>query len=1398
MVIYDVVSIVGESKGNVIINGNGENIFKVNNDTEIYNLTFINSNAIYHTNGNLDIYDSAFINNTALNGAAIYSQSNGTLNIYNSNFNNTIGGSAIYTSTETLIESCTFENNNASLDTGTIYATNDININNSSFNSNKYASIYLTNELIANIENNTFNYNSEAPAIIISNANNTRIKNNKFLDNTNGINIANSDASIINNTFLSSEIHIVNSTVDLKNNLMDSMIYLTDGKIVNVVLTFLNNETVIAQNETNNLTATVSDDMGNLICGGEITFTANGETIGTVDAVDGEAVIESEFTKGDYVISGNYSSCENCIVNTGLLRIDIDYYWFINETGYETLIDAIDAAGINDVIKGIPGTYDVGMIQIGHRTRPAEPWVINKNITITSLNETPIVLKAIDKYIFNIDYYSNVTFENLILTGANNPTGWGGAMHSMGKNTVVVNNCTFINNTAEDGGAMSMWGNLYINNTLFINNTATVFGGAIYKDGDGDFLMENSKFISNHAYTYAGAFYAMGYSEVIQVFKNITFDDNDATCGGAIFAHGKNMTFIDCNFTNNKAVDKGSGYIPLGGAVYAHNALTRFYNVNFVNNSAEGNGGALQLDNSLSSVVNSSGRHITIYWAILENCSIINNSADGDGGAIYSGEALRNYVNLTNVVIKNNTAYNAAGFVNLYGFYTLNNVTFEDNKNTKGDVLIYTYGMYSFPESYYSNITMSDCKFINNDAKYIVRLTSDYSNLTISNSIFENQSVILDNYGINSVLDNNTMVNPIGKYSIENQGILSLNNNTLINPIYNDGTITSPTCITVLDNDTIVAGIDEVVLLTAVIEDDNHNRILGEEFLFAINSDGKIRYVAANAEYLANYTVMAGTQIVSATLNDESLTDLSIRKGTIVNKNASKMSIDVNSPILGETAVITVNMNSDATGMVNITVNGETYSVDLKDGVAVLEVADLNAGKYKVQAYYKGNEIYGPSTAETTLIVSKISDYDMSLDISDVKEGEDLNINVSLPEDANGLLSINIAGEIQYSNVKNGTASISIPGLTEGTYNLTVSYLGNEKYASKSINETVTVKEKDKLIITAPDVEKYYKGSERFVVHVSENDKPLVGVDVSITINGVTYNRTTDENGNASMALGINSGTYVVTTKVNDTVVNSTVVILPTVDGKDIVKVFRNATPYEATFKDSNGNFLAPGTDVQFNINGVFYSRKVNENGVAKLNLNLEQGNYIITATNPVTGENTANNITIIPRIVDNNDLVKYYRNASQYVVTVLGDDGNPVGAGETVTFNINGVFYERTTNASGQAKLSINLEPGSYVITAEYNGCRVSNNIEVKPVLSAQDLDMSYRDGSQFEAKLVDGQGNPFKGQTVSFNINGVFYNRITDADGMARLNINLMRGEYIITSSYNGANIANKITIH
>ncbi len=109
-------------------------------------------------------------------------------------------------------------------------------------------------------------------------------------------------------------------------------------------------------------------------------------------------------------------------------------------------------------------------------------------------------------------------------------------------------------------------------------------------------------------------------------------------------------------------------------------------------------------------------------------------------------------------------------------------------------------------------------------------------------------------------------------------------------------------------------------------------------------------------------------------------------------------------------------------------------------------------------------------------------------------------------------------------------------------------------------------------------------------------------------------------------------------------------------------------------------------------------------------------------------------------------------------------------------------------------------MEPGEYILTAAdpLTGLQMSYSITVLPVLTGKDLEMSYKDGSKFEAKLVDGTGKALSGESITFNINGVFYNRTTDENGIARLNINLMAGEYIITSMYsNNARISNKITI-
>ena len=336
------------------------------------------------------------------------------------------------------------------------------------------------------------------------------------------------------------------------------------------------------------------------------------------------------------------------------------------------------------------------------------------------------------------------------------------------------------------------------------------------------------------------------------------------------------------------------------------------------------------------------------------------------------------------------------------------------------------------------------------------------------------------------------------------------------------------------------------------------------------------------------------------------------------------------------------------------------------------------------------------------------------------------------------------------------------------------------------------------------DTELYFKNGTAFKVVLSDSEGSLLGnQSIIININGNNYTRITNENGTASIAINLNPGSYDVTSYFKGTDVyeassaTNLVKVLSTISGDDVEKYYRNDTQYYATFVDGQGNLLN-NTTVTFNINGVFYERKTDANGAARLNINLQPGDYIITATNPINGDMYSNDITVLSTIYAY-DIVKYYKNDTQYYATFLNGTGTPLN-NTNVSFNINGVFYTRTTNENGTARLNINLNPNNYTITAinPINDELYSNNIEVLPTIFAEDLIMDYRDGSKFAASIIDGQGNILPDTNVTFNINGVFYNRTSDANGTARLNINLNVGEYIITSTNNdGLSISNIITI-
>ena len=329
----------------------------------------------------------------------------------------------------------------------------------------------------------------------------------------------------------------------------------------------------------------------------------------------------------------------------------------------------------------------------------------------------------------------------------------------------------------------------------------------------------------------------------------------------------------------------------------------------------------------------------------------------------------------------------------------------------------------------------------------------------------------------------------------------------------------------------------------------------------------------------------------------------------------------------------------------------------------------------------------------------------------------------------------------------------------------------------------------------------YYGNQAQYLLKdISGN--PLANAKVTISINGMDYEKTTDNNGIGKLTIKLISNkkynitaSYKGDSQIPAMTSRNVLTVIPTITAEDVEKIFRNKTQYYPKLTDSNGKALKD-TNVTMNINGVFYTKTTNDKGIATQNINLNPGKYIITSTNTATGESISNTIIVKANMDQNKELVKYFRNDTQYNIRALDEQGNPI-AKQNVTFNINGVFYTKTTNDKGIATQNINLNPGTYIITAMYKDCFVSNNITVLPVLTTSDLTKYFGIPASLNSKLVDGQGNPLANQSVTYNINGVFYNKTTDANGIAKLNISLNSGEYIATITYKSAFASAKVSV-
>lgn len=231
---------------------------------------------------------------------------------------------------------------------------------------------------------------------------------------------------------------------------------------------------------------------------------------------------------------------------------------------------------------------------------------------------------------------------------------------------------------------------------------------------------------------------------------------------------------------------------------------------------------------------------------------------------------------------------------------------------------------------------------------------------------------------------------------------------------------------------------------------------------------------------------------------------------------------------------------------------------------------------------------------------------------------------------------------------------------------------------------------------------------------------------------------------------------------------------------------------------------LPSNTPFNFLINGAYYTRYTDSNGVCSININLpaSQSAYPVKVTfngnSQYSAKSTTQNIYVYQKNVVLTPITQYVQQHTPFCIKLTDNNGVPI-ANKDVTFNINDVPYTRTSNATGVAKLNINLEPNSYQLTYSFssqNGYKtlapnslnliVTNVVNTITKLTSQSTFVQKT--NYYNVKLTTASGTALSNKQVIITVNGVPYSKTTNANGIASLKINLDKGTYAIVVNYAG----------
>ena len=286
------------------------------------------------------------------------------------------------------------------------------------------------------------------------------------------------------------------------------------------------------------------------------------------------------------------------------------------------------------------------------------------------------------------------------------------------------------------------------------------------------------------------------------------------------------------------------------------------------------------------------------------------------------------------------------------------------------------------------NIDVDYSKVVNNATKVTVTLPGDVIGLvtiTVNNTNFT--GVI---YKGKAVVEVTNITAPSYDYVVNWEGDDKYVAGKATGVIYNDA---------YRKDSQVVVSVDDIYVDgSALIKVNVTSGATGDVRISVNGRNIVVPLVNASAKYsIGGFT--NGTFAVNVTYMGDRQFAQSTNSTTFkVSKYNSTISIITAGGSVDENIVITITGPSDASGDVEILINGTKYSVVMNNGKAVLNTTFTKYGSYDVTVNYNGDAKYNSNSNVSSFNIGSLSP-GVVVSVDDIKVGQDAIVTVTVPDD---------------------------------------------------------------------------------------------------------------------------------------------------------------------------------------------------------------------------------------------------------------------------------------------------------------------------------------------------------------------------------------------------------------